>query len=181
MVHVYHFNGRIWSLQALCNLSSSSPWFALCFWSIQMHGVPTARKAYPLNMDILVYFSHSHNGCTLRSWNWPAIEITLLSFLSLTFASIKRLCNKRTKKLTQYYSYTHMHMCVCVGVHPPTFLKASVSIWVEMGDHFQRGLLRLPSTLGLSSTAFKLPSALWSSTCECVCVCVMGRERQTMI
>lgn len=46
-----------------------------------------------------------------------------------------------------------------------TFLKASVKICVEMGDHFQRGRLRLPSTFGLSRTAFKLPSALWSSTC----------------
>ena len=44
--------------------------------------------------------------------------------------------------------------------HFLTFLKASVRIWVEMGDHFHRGLLRLPSTLGLSSTELMLPSAL---------------------
>lgn len=46
---------------------------------------------------------------------------------------------------------------------PLTFLKASESICVEIGDHFHRGLLRLPSTLGLSRTEFKAPSAVLGS------------------
>lgn len=60
-----------------------------------------------------------------------------------------------------------------------TFLKASVRICVEMGDHFHRGLLLFPSTLGLSRTALRLPSALCSSE-VCVCAhvgCVFTKER----
>ena len=47
--------------------------------------------------------------------------------------------------------------------HHHTFLKASVRICVDMGDHFQRGLLLLPSTFGLSKTEFKLVSAVSNS------------------
>ena len=60
-----------------------------------------------------------------------------------------------------------------MGVLYGTFLKASVRIWVEMGDHFHLGRLRVPSTFGLSRTELRLPSALTSSgRCVCVCVCV---------
>ena len=54
-------------------------------------------------------------------------------------------------------SLSHTH------THTHTFLKASVRICVEMGDHFQRGLRRLPSTFGLSRTEFKALSAVLGS------------------
>ena len=44
-----------------------------------------------------------------------------------------------------------------------TFLNASESIWVATGDHLHLGLRLYPSTLGLSSTALRLPSAVNSS------------------
>ena len=70
--------------------------------------------------------------------------IVMFVFLRLETTEVEILCSKQKRNRT--------------------FLKASVRICVEIGDHFHRGRRRLPpSTFGLSSTALRLPSALRSS------------------